>query len=298
MKKVVFTAVCGKTNAGKSSLINLLVGEKVAIVSEKPQTTRTRINAVLTKENTQFIFVDTPGFHKEKSALSKHMLKSIRSSVAGVDVIVMLADASKKPFVERDLLNNPADVLLLLNKVDLVKDKTQLLTLIEEYSKLREFKEIIPISVKDGTNIDKFLPILEKYAQESENGEFYYDTELPTDQPEKIWLSEIIREKLLHELREELPHGIAVQIETLEFGKTNKGKQIADLSAAIICEKDSHKGMVIGRQGSVLKRIGEVSRLEMEEYFGCKVHLKLWVKVAEDWRNRENLIHEFGLRSE
>jgi GTP-binding protein Era len=294
-RKTVFAAVCGKTNAGKSSLVNLLVGEKVAIVSEKPQTTRTRINGVLTKDDTQFVFVDTPGFHKEKSALSKHMLKSIRSSVAGVDVILLLADCTKRPFVEKDLLDNSTDVILLLNKVDLVKDKATLLTLIEDYSKLREFVEIIPISVKKEINTEKIIPMLEKYAQV---GEFYYDPELPTDQPEKVWLSEIIREKLLHELYEEIPHGIAVKIETMEFSKTNRGKKIVDLSAVIVCEKDSHKGMVIGRQGSMLKKIGEVARLECEEYFGCKVNMKLWVKVSADWRNRENLINEYGLKSE
>jgi GTP-binding protein Era len=302
MTKTVFTAVCGKTNAGKSSLVNLLVGEKIAIVSSKPQTTRMQINGVLTaKDNVQFVFVDTPGFHKEKSVLSKHMLKSIRSSVAGVDVILMLADCTKKPFAERDLLNSSADVILLLNKTDLLKSKGDLLILIEQYSKINcsrglpRFKEIIPISVKDGTNIEKILPLLKTYAKKSP---FHYDSQFPTDQPEKIWLSEIIREKLLNELREELPHGIAVQIETLEETKTNKGENIVDISAAVVCEKTSHKGMIIGKQGAMLKKIGEDARLEMQEYFECKVNLKLWVKIAEDWRNKESLIHEFGLKSE
>jgi len=306
VNKTVFAAVCGRTNAGKSSLVNLLVGEKVAIVSDKPQTTRTRINGILTKDNTaeggaestgtvQYVFVDTPGFHKEKSALSRHMHKSIRSSVAGVDVIVMLADCTKKPFIERELLDNNADIILLLNKVDLLKDKAALLTLIEQYSKLRSFAEIIPISVKDGTNVKKILPLLEGYAKE---GELYYDRELPTDQPEKVWLSEVVREKLLQQLYEEIPHGIAVQIEGMEFGKTTKGKSICELSAVIVCEKASHKGMIIGKQGSMLKKIGEAARLECEEYFGCKVNLKLWVKVSEDWRNRESLINEYGLKGE
>ena len=293
--KTVFAAVCGKTNAGKSSLVNLLVGEKIAIVSDKPQTTRMRINGILTKGDTQFVFVDTPGFHKEKSALSKHMHKSIRSSVAGVDVILYLTDCTKKLFLDSEIMNETTPVVLLLNKVDLIKDKSQLLKSIEEYSKLREFAEIIPLSVKDKINTEKIVPILERYAK---NNEFHFETTFPTDQPEKIWLSEIIREKLLNELREELPHGIAVQIENLEHGKTNRGKEIVDISAAIICEKSGHKGMIIGKQGSLLKKIGELSRLETEEYFGCKVHLKLWVKVAEDWRNRENLIYEFGLRSD
>jgi GTP-binding protein Era len=296
-RNCVYLAVCGRTNAGKSSLVNLLVGEKIAIVSDKPQTTRTRINGVLTKGNTQYVFVDTPGFHKEKTALSKHMHKSIRSSIADVDVILLLADCTKKPPAKLDaaITENPADVILLLNKVDLIKDKAQLLTMIDEYSKLGEFAEIVPISAKDGTNVEKILPLLKAY---SKPGEFYFDPELPTDQPERIWLAEIIREKLLDSLRDELPHGIAVQIEKMEYGKTTKSKQIVDLSAVIICEKASHKGMVIGKQGSMLKQIGEIARLEMEEYFECKVNLKLWVKVAEDWRNRENLIHEYELRAD
>lgn len=293
--KTVFAAVCGKTNAGKSSLVNLLVGEKVAIVSEKPQTTRTQINGVLTTETVQYIFVDTPGFHKEKSGLSKHMHKTIRSAVAGVDVIIFVADCTKKITLNQELIETKTEIILLLNKADLLKSKAELLTIISDCDKIRDFVEIIPISVKDGTNIEKILPILEQYGQE---GEFCFDPELPTDQPEKIWLSEIIREKLLHELREELPHGIAVQIESVEYSKTNKGEKIVDLSAAIICEKQSHKGMVIGKGGAALKKIGSISRLETEAYFGCKVNLKLWVKVAEDWRNRENLIHEYGLKSE
>ncbi|MCL2070807.1 MAG: GTPase Era [Oscillospiraceae bacterium] len=295
MRKTVFTAVCGRTNAGKSSLVNLLVGEKVAIVSEKPQTTRTQINGVLTRDGIQYVFVDTPGFHKEKSELSKHMHKSVRSAVAGVDVIILMADCTRRIVLSREMIEEKNDVILLLNKVDLLKSKAELLTIIDDVSKLREFVEIIPVSVKDGTNIDKILPILERYAKE---GEYYFEPELPTDQSEKVWLSEIIREKLLHALRDELPHGIAVQIEALEHSKTNKGEDIVDLSAAVICDKQSHKGMIIGKGGATLKKIGSIARIETEEYFECKVHLKLWVKVAEDWRNRENLIHEFGLKSD
>ena len=297
MTKTVFTAVCGKANAGKSSLVNLLVGEKIAIVSEKPQTTRTRINGILTVENIQYVFTDTPGLHKAKSALSKHMLKSIRSSVTDVDVILLMADCTRKINIDKDLFSG-APVILLLNKVDLIKDKSSLLTIIDECNKLHDFAEIIPISVVNKINTEKILPLLESYAKENESGEFYFDTDLPTDQPERVWLSEIIREKLLHELHEEIPHGIAVQIETIEYTKTNSGKEIVDLSAVIICEKQSHKGMIIGRQGSMLKKIGSIARIETEEYFGCKVNMKLWVKVAEDWRNRESLINEFGLKSD
>ena len=295
-KRTVFTAVCGRTNAGKSTLVNLLVGEKIAIVSAKPQTTRTQINGILTCNNTQYVFVDTPGFHIEKSALSKHMHKSIRGAVAGVDVILLVADAIKRPFISREIAESSSDVVLCLNKVDLVKSKGGILTLIEDYAKFREFVEIVPVSAKDGTNVEKLLPIIERYAKPCD--EFFYDSELPTDQPERIWLSEVIREKLLHELHEELPHGIAVQIESIEYSKTNRGADIVDLSAVIVCEKASHKGMIIGRQGATLKKIGSIARLETENYFGCKVHMKLWVKVAEDWRNRENLISEYGLNAD
>jgi len=297
-KRTVFAAVCGRTNAGKSSLVNRLIGEKVAIVSNKPQTTRTRINGILTDSvnAVQYVFIDTPGFHKEKSGLSRHMLGTIRSCVTGADVILLLSDCTKKPFVDRSISEQSADVILLLNKVDLVKDKALLLETIAAYSKMHDFAEIIPVSVRNGDNVDKILPLLSSYAKEGD--EFYFDENLPTDQPEKIWLSEIIREKLLRELREELPHGIAVQIEEMEFTKTTGGKPIVNLSAVIICEKASHKGMVIGKGGGTLKKIGGEARLECEEYFESKVNLKLWVKVAEDWRNRENLIHEFGLRGE
>ncbi|MDR0197816.1 MAG: GTPase Era [Oscillospiraceae bacterium] len=298
MTKTVFAAICGKANAGKSSLMNLLVGEKVAITGKKPQTTRTRINGILTKGDTQYVFVDTPGLHKPRSALSRHMLKSARSGAAGVDVVLLVADCAQKSDADENAFLESihgTDVILLLNKTDLVNDKTRLLKTIDEYRKSYDFAEIVPISVKDGSNIEKILPLLYSYAKKSE---FFFDPGMPTDQSERVWLSEIIREKLLGELREEIPHGIAVRIESAESGKTNKGEEIIDISAAVICEKQSHKGMVIGKGGAFLKNIGTKARLEMQEYFGCKVNLKLWAKVAEDWRNKENLINEFGLDSE
>lgn len=300
MTKSVFVAITGRPNAGKSSLTNLLVGEKVAIVSEKPQTTRTRINGVLTKGETQFVFIDIPGMHKPHTKLSEQMIKTIDNSIADVEVSILMVDATKKPSaVEERLINDfkakKEDVILLLNKVDLVKNKSDLLKTIEQYSSMYDFAEIIPISVKNKINTELILPIVERYAVESPH---FFDDDLPTDQPEKIWLAEIVREKILNNMFEEIPHGTAVQIESMEFSKTNKGEDIVDLGVVIICEKQSHKGMIIGKQGAMLKKIGQIAREELEEYFEQKVNMKIWVKVKEDWRNSDALITDFGLSAE
>lgn len=300
MTKSVFVAVTGRPNAGKSSLTNLLVGEKVAIVSPKPQTTRTRINGVLTKGETQFVFIDTPGMHKPKTRLSQQMIKSIDNSIADVEVSLLLVDATKKPSaIEERLIEGfkakKSDVILLINKVDLIKEKSDLLKIISDYSKMYDFKEIIPISVVKRDNTDLIIPIVEKYAVESPH---FFDDDLPTDQPEKIWLAEIVREKILNTMYDEIPHGTAVQIESLEYSKTNKGQDIVDIGVVIICERQTHKGMIIGKQGSMLKKIGQIAREEMEEYFGMKVNMKIWVKVKDDWRNSDVLITDFGLNAE
>ncbi len=300
MQKSVFVAITGRPNAGKSSLTNLLVGEKVAIVSEKPQTTRTRINGVLTKGETQFVFIDTPGMHKAATKLSEQMVKTISNSISDVEVAILMVDATKKPSaieekLAADFKKCGTDVILLLNKVDLIKNKSEILKIIEGYSSLYDFSEIIPISVKNKINTELILPIIEKYAVESPH---FFDDNLPTDQPEKIWLAEIVREKILNSMYEEIPHGTAVQIESLDFSKTNKGENIVDVGVVIICEKQSHKGMIIGKQGSMLKKIGKIAREEMEEYFEQKVNMKIWVKVKEDWRNSNVLITDFGLNAE
>lgn len=300
MTKSVFVAVTGRPNAGKSSLTNLLVGEKVAIVSPKPQTTRTRINGVLTKGETQFVFIDTPGMHKPKTKLSEQMVKAIDNSIADVEVSLLVVDATKKPSAieERliaDFKAKKSDVILLINKVDLIKDKSELLGIIGGYSEMYDFAEIIPISVKTGDNTELIIPAVEKYAVESPH---FFDDDLPTDQPEKIWLAEIVREKILNTMYDEIPHGTAVQIESLEFSKTNKGEEIVDIGVVIICERQSHKGMIIGKGGSMLKKIGQVARTEMEEYFEQKVNMKIWVKVKDDWRNSDVLITDFGLNAE
>ena len=297
MTKSAFIAITGRPNAGKSSLTNLLVGEKVAIVSEKPQTTRTKINGILTKGETQYVFIDTPGMHKARTKLSEEMVKSIKNSMEDVDVAILMVDAVKKlSKIEENLIESfksrKLNVILLINKVDLIKDKSELLKTIDGLSKLYDFAEVIPISVKNRINTELIMPAVDKFAKESPH---YFPDDLPTDQPEKVWLAEIVREKILRTMHEEIPHGVAVQIESLEETKTNKGEDIVDLGVVIICEKSSHKGMLIGKQGAMLKKIGSIARADLEDYFETKVNMKIWVKVKEDWRNKEAFILEMGL---
>ena len=297
MTKSVFVAITGRPNAGKSSLTNLLVGEKVAIVSEKPQTTRMKINGILTNGEMQYVFIDTPGMHKAKTKLSEEMVKSIKNSIEDVDIAVLMVDATKKlSKIEENLIENfkirKLNVILLINKVDLIKDKSELLKIIELLSKQYDFAEVIPVSVKKQINTELILPAINKFAKESPH---YFPDDLPTDQPEKVWLSEIVREKILRTMHEEIPHGVAVEIESLEETKTNKGEDIVDIGVLIICEKASHKGMLIGKQGAMLKKIGSIAREDLEDYFECKVNMTMWVKVNEDWRNKEAFILEIGL---
>ncbi len=296
MTKNAFIAITGRANAGKSSLTNLLVGEKVSIVSEKPQTTRNRINGVLTAGDIQYVFIDTPGMHKPKTKLSEHMVKSIRQSVDDVDCAILMADVTKKlSSIEQDLIRSFASrgtaVVLLLNKVDLIKDKSELLKIIQQYSELYDFEEIIPISVKNRINTDKILPVLERFAVE---GEHFFPDDIATDRTERFMCSEIVREKILRVMQEEIPHGTAVDIE--KFKSRMKGDtEIIDISVVIICEKESHKGMLIGKGGERLKQIASMARTDMEELLGAKVNLQCFVKVKEDWRNRERVISDLGM---
>ncbi len=297
MTKSAFIAITGRPNAGKSSLMNLLVGEKVAIVSEKPQTTRTRINGILTEGDTQYVFIDTPGIHRPRTRLSEEMVKSVKNSMEDVDVVIMMTDATKKlSNTEKELIESfksrKLSVILLINKVDLLRDKSELLSVIDGFSKLHDFSEVIPISVKNRINTELILPAVDKFSKESPH---FFPDDLPTDQPEKIWLAEIVREKILRTMWEEIPHGVAVQIESLDETKTNRGEDIVDLGVVIICEKASHKGMLIGKQGAMLKKIGSIARVDLEEYFESKVNMKLWVKVKDDWRNKEAFILKMGL---
>ena len=299
MTKNAFIAITGRPNAGKSSLTNLLVGEKISMVSGKPQTTRNRINGVLTKGETQFVFIDTPGMLKAKTKLAEHMVKSVRSSVEDVDVAILMADATRKMSgVEQELIRsfaqNGTEVVLLLNKIDLLKNKEDLLPLIAQYNELYDFAEVIPISVKRRINTDRILPALKKYAVE---GEHFFPDDIATDRTERFLCAEIVREKILWTMQQEIPHGTAVDIESFKTRAKN-GAEIIDIGAVIICEKNSHKGMIIGKGGERLKEIGTMARKDIEELLGCKVNLQLFVKVKEDWRNRENVITEYNIADE
>ncbi|MDE6727103.1 MAG: GTPase Era [Oscillospiraceae bacterium] len=300
MTKNLFTAITGRPNAGKSSLTNLLVGEKISIVSEKPQTTRNRINGVLTKGDTQYVFIDTPGMLKARTKLGEHMVKSIRASVDDVDCAVLMADVTKKmSAVEQQLIrsfaNNSTEVILLLNKIDLLKNKEDLLPIIAQYNELYDFAEIIPISVKRRINTDKILPALEKYAVE---GEHFFPDDIATDRTERFLCGEIVREKILWTMNQEIPHGTAVDIESFKSRTNSKGAEIIDIGAVIICEKNSHKGMLIGKGGERLKLIGSMARKDIEDLLDCKVNLQIFVKVKEDWRNRESVINEYNAADE
>lgn len=294
--KNAFVTIVGRPNVGKSSLLNALVGEKIAAVSNKPQTTRTKITGVLNKENTQYVFIDTPGMHKAKNKLSEHMLKTITDSVADVDIGLLVVDCTK-PITqgEREIINgfsNKSKVILIMNKIDLIDDKAQLINKINEYSQLYNFIEIIPVSVLESDGLDLIMKAVDSFAVE---GPHYFPKDMLTDQPEKVIMAEIIREKALNNLNEEIPHGIAVTIEELSERDNRAGEAILDISAVIYCERESHKRIVIGKNGSMLRTIGSDARADLEEFFQIKVNLQCWVKVKEGWRNREGLIKNFGL---
>ena len=294
--KNVFVTIVGRPNVGKSSLLNALVGEKIAAVSAKPQTTRTRITGVLTKDETQYVFIDTPGKHKAKNKLGEHMMKTVSDSVDDSEAALLMCDCTKPVSdAERELaaaFKNRTHVMLLLNKTDLIEDKTELLGRIAEYSAIGEFDEVVPISVKEGEGLDIIMDYLAGQAAE---GPHYFPDDSFTDQPEKVLMAEMIREKALELLNEEVPHGIAVTIESLDERDTKSGEPILDIAATVYCERESHKGIVIGKKGAMLRKIGSEARAELERFFEIKVNLDIWVKVKEVWRNKEALIKNFGL---
>lgn len=294
--KTAFVAIVGKANVGKSSILNRLIGSKIAIVSSKPQTTRTRIMGVLTTDdNIQLVFTDTPGFHKPKNKLGEKMVQAVSDSISGVDSCLFVVDAGDEKLntAELELIKKfkagKMTVVLALNKIDTLKDKTELMKKIAELSSLYDFKAIVPVSAAYNEKMDELLDELKLLAVESIH--FFPDDTL-TDQPERVLVSEIIREKMLRLLDKEIPHGTAVGIEKM---KERDGADIMDIEATIYCERESHKGIIIGKGGNMLKKISTFARQDIENFFDIKVNLKCWVKVKEDWRNREGLIHNFGL---
>ncbi len=293
-RKTAFIAIVGRPNVGKSSILNNILGQKVAIVSSKPQTTRTKIMGVLTEDNVQLVFTDTPGFHKPKTKLGEKMIKAVDDSIGGVDSCLFVTEAKGEiREAELDLLKKlkaeRIPVVLAINKIDMLPDKQELMGRILEFTKLLDFEAVIPVSARENDGMDELKDELFKLAAPSE---FFFPEDTLTDQPERVLAAEMIREKLLHKLSDEIPHGIAVSIERM---KEREDKPIIDIEAVIYCERESHKGIVIGKKGAMLKEISTNARHELEQFFECKINLQCWVKVKEDWRNREGLIHNFGL---
>ena len=294
--KSAFIAIIGRPNVGKSSILNKLLGQKVAIVSSKPQTTRTRIMGVLTEGKDQLVFLDTPGMHKPKNSLGDYMVRSINESVAGVDACLLVTEAGQEIRENERMLIEKVKKLdlpcvLAINKTDTMNDKEVILEQIIKYSKEMDFDAIVPVSAETGSKLDELKEELKKFT--SEGGHFFPDDTL-TDQPEKVLAAEMIREKILRLTEKEIPHGTAVVIERM---KMRDDKNLMDIDATIYCERDTHKGILIGKKGAMLKKISTYARQDMENFFGCKVNLKTWIKVKEDWRNKENLMRSFGFDS-
>ncbi len=292
--KTAFIAIVGKPNVGKSSILNRLLGQKIAIVSDKPQTTRTRIMGVLTVNETQLVFTDTPGFHRPKTKLGEKMVKAVSDSISGVDACLFVVEPEGElRETELELIEKFSQqkmpTVLAINKIDTVSDKGVIMSRILEMTKLYDFQAIVPVSAAKSDGLDALTQELINLAIPSEH--FFPDDTL-TDQPERVIASEIIREKMLRLLDKEIPHGIAVAIEKM---RERSDTDLMDVEATIYCEKESHKGIIIGKKGAALKRISTYARQDMEKFFGCRINLQCWVKVKDDWRNREGLIHNFGL---
>ena len=292
MQKSGFATLIGRPNVGKSTLMNRLIGQKIAITSNKPQTTRNRIQTVYTCDQGQIIFLDTPGIHKAKNKLGEYMVNVAERTLREVDVILWLVEPSTfigvgERHIAEQLKKAKAPVILVINKTDTVK-REEILVFIDTYRKLYDFDEIVPVSALNGDNTDTLIEQIFKYLP---YGPQYYDEDTVTDQPMRQIVAELIREKALRCLDEEIPHGIAVSIDQM---KERKDGGICDIDATIICEKDSHKGIIIGKQGAMLKKIGSAARYEIERMMDMKVNLKLWVKVKKDWRDSDYLIKNFG----
>lgn len=290
-EKSAFIAIVGRPNVGKSSLLNKLIGQKLAIVSRKPQTTRTRIMGVLTEGDTQLVFIDTPGLVKSRNALDDYMVKSVNSSVAGVDACLLVVEGNtriSKADIEltKKFRQMGIPAVLAINKIDLLDDKTVLMEQIKNLAEMYDFEAIVPVSARDGNGIKDLKDELKKLTMPG--GHIFEDDTL-TDQPERVIASEIVREKILRLLDKEVPHGVAVVTERMK----ERG-DIIDIDCTIYTEKDNHKGIIIGKGGAMLKKIGSQARVDMERFFDCKINLQLWVKVKEDWRLRPNVLHTLG----
>ena len=292
MFKSGFVSIVGRPNVGKSTLMNNVVGEKIAIMSDKPQTTRNTIQAVYTDEEAQVVFLDTPGIHKPKNKLGECMVKSATDAFKNVDLVLFVVDESKKigpgdRKIIDDLKNIKTPVVLVLNKIDQLNEE-ELFDLMKMYNAEGVFEQIVPISALKGRNINELLKVIKSHLEE---GPQYFPDYMITDQPERVLVSELIREKVLHYIHDEVPHGVAVEIERM---KSRKDKEIVDISAVIYCERDSHKGIIIGKNGRKLKGIGKSARADIELLLGSQANLQLWVKVKENWRNLQNYVSNFG----
>lgn len=290
--KSAFIAIVGRPNVGKSSILNRILGQKIAIVSSKPQTTRNRITGVLTEGEYQLVFFDTPGMHKPKNSLGKYMVRSVNESVGGVDCCMLVVEAGRDAgqteldLIEKfKMLDMPA--ILAINKIDKLKEKDALMKQILHYSQLYNFEAIVPVSAQDGNGMADLLEELK--GQTSEGGHFF-DEDTLTDQPERVIVAEIIREKILRLCDKEIPHGTAVVIEKMKTRENG----ILDIDATIFCERDTHKRIIIGKNGAMLKKISTFARQDIERFFDCKVFLQTWIKVKEDWRNRAQILQNFG----
>ena len=285
-----FATLIGRPNVGKSTLMNYLIGQKVAITSNKPQTTRNRIQTVLTRPEGQIVFVDTPGIHKAKNKLGEYMVNIARHSLDDVDAALWLVEPSTfigagERHIMEQLKKITTPVVLVINKIDMVK-KEEVLTCIDAYRKEYDFAEIVPVSARSGENTEELIRVILRYLP---YGPQFYDEDTITDQPERQIVAELIREKALHCLEDEIPHGIAVAIDRMKMQK-----KVMHIDATVICERDSHKGIIIGKQGAILKKIGSTARFEIEKMLGCRANLKLWVKVQKNWRDSDFLMKNFG----
>lgn len=291
-----FVTLIGRPNVGKSTLMNQLIGQKIAITSNKPQTTRNRIQTVYTSEEGQIIFLDTPGIHKAKNKLGEYMVTVAERTLREVDLILWLVEPSTfigagERHIAEKLRQSNTPVILVINKIDTV-EKQEILRFIDAYKDIVDFKEIVPVSALKGENTDELIKVMFEYLDE---GPMFYDADTITDQPERQIVAELVREKALRNLSDEIPHGIAVAIDQM---KERKDGNLIDIDATIVCERDSHKGIIIGKKGAMLKKIGTQARQDIENLLDCRVNLKLWVKVKKDWRDSDFLVKNFGYRKD